>query len=60
MNYSPKTVPIIRNPKIGLKFNLLKIGITALVTINIIRVSNFAPKRKRKNEEVIERRRKRE
>ena len=40
---SPRTVPIIKNPRMGLRFNLLNMGMTALVTISMIRVSSLAP-----------------
>ena len=40
---SPSTVPISRKPRIGLKFSLLNIGITALVTMSMISVSSLAP-----------------
>lgn len=39
----PSTVPISKKPRIGLRFSLLKIGITALVTTSMIRVSSLAP-----------------
>lgn len=41
--HSPRTVPISRKPKMGLRFSLLNIGITALVTMSMMRVSSFAP-----------------
>ena len=40
---SPSTVPMSKKPNIGLKFSLLNIGITALVTISMINVSSLAP-----------------
>ena len=39
----PSTVPMSKKPRMGLRFSLLKIGMTALVTTSMIRVSSLAP-----------------